>query len=236
MSGAAGKSGELAGRIAVVTGAGSDIGRAAALALSREGAVVALLERDPDGLKETAGLIEAAGGTCLAIACDVSDAAAVDAAAEQVAKALGPCRILVNNAGIIRPGALADLSVADWSLVLGINLTGCFLCARAFGAQMRAEGQGEMVHLASIASDFATPLAGAYSVTKAGVAMLSRQLAIELGPDTPEMQRVIAAERARTARLYPDSPRYGLELDPLEYRKALARARKRGQGNRREVA
>lgn len=175
--------GELAGRIAVVTGAGSGIGRATALALAREGAIVAALECDADGLRETAGLIEQAGGECLSIPCDVSDAAAVDAAAAQVADALGPCRILVNNAGIIRPGALADLSLADWSMVLGINLTGCFLCARAFGAHMRAEKCGEMVHLASITSDFATPMAGAYSVTKAGIAMLSRQLAIELGPE-----------------------------------------------------
>jgi glucose 1-dehydrogenase len=119
-----------------------------------------------------------------AIPCDVSDPAAVVAAAGLVADAFGPCDVLVNNAGMIRPGALADLSLADWNLLLSVNLTGYFLCAQAFGAQMRAAGGGgALVHVASIASHHATPMTGAYSVAKAGVMMLSRQLAIEWGGD-----------------------------------------------------
>jgi NAD(P)-dependent dehydrogenase (short-subunit alcohol dehydrogenase family) len=107
----------------------------------------------------------------------------VAAAARTALAALGPAEILVNNAGMIRPGSLADLSLADWIAVLGVNLTGFFLCACEFGAQMREAGRGSIVNMASIASTFATPFTGAYSVSKAGVAMLSRQLAVEWGPE-----------------------------------------------------
>jgi len=114
--------------------------------------------------------------------CDTSDEAAVCAAATQVAAALGPADVLVNNAGILRPGPLATLKLAEWNAMLAVNLTGYLLCAQAFGAAMRERKAGAIVHIASIAASFPQGQSGAYSPGKAGVAMLSRQLALEWGP------------------------------------------------------
>ena len=168
----------LQDRVCVVTGAGGGIGRAIALGFAEAGARVALLDRDEAGSAETQRLI----GDAIAIACDVSDQAAVLRATETVQAKLGPCDVLVNNAGLLRPGPLASLPLAEWNLLLSVNLTGYFLCSQAFGAQMRGRG-GALVHVASIAGTHATGQAGAYSVAKAGIVMLSRQLATEWGAD-----------------------------------------------------
>ncbi|MDE2396133.1 MAG: SDR family oxidoreductase [Burkholderiales bacterium] len=168
-------------RTAVVTGGGSGIGRAIALAFAAAGAQVAVLDRNREGALDTAAAIEQAGGRALALACDVSDAASVSAAAEASLDTLGPCDILVNNAGIIRPGALETLPAADWNAALAVNLGGCFLCSQTFAHQMRPKGRGALVHIASISAENATAGAGAYSVAKAGIVMLSQQLAVEWG-------------------------------------------------------
>ena len=172
---------ELEGRVCIVTGAGSGIGRGVALNLAASGGCVAVLDRDVAGAEATAAAIKAAGGQGLAVACDVADEAAVAAAAEQTLAALGPCDVLVNNAGVLRPGPLETLTLAEWNLVLGVNLSGYFICSQAWGRQMLAREQGAIVHIASIAAVQPTPYAGAYSVAKAGVTLLSRQLAIEWG-------------------------------------------------------
>jgi len=123
--------------------------------------------------------INRAGGKAEAITCDVGSAASVAEAAERSAAALGACDILVNNAGVIIPGPLETLSLDAWNSAIAINLTGCFLCAQTFARQMRPKGRGALVHVASIGALHATANAGAYSASKAGVAMLSRQLAVE---------------------------------------------------------
>ena len=175
----------LGGRVCVVTGAGSGMGRAIALALAKEGARVAVLDLNIDGAARTVEQVEALGGQAAAFACDTSDAASVTQAAAQTAAAFGLCDVLVNNAGILRPGPLDSLTVDEWNKVLSVNLTGYFICAQAFGKQMRAKAGaqvgGAMVHIASIAAAHATANAGAYSVAKAGVEMLSQQLAVEWG-------------------------------------------------------
>lgn len=175
----------LGGRVCVVTGAGSGIGRGIALALAKEGGRIAVLDLNAEGSKATVAGIKARGGEAAAFTCDTSDAASVASAALRSAAALGPCDVLVNNAGILRPGALDVLTLDEWNKVLSVNLTGYFLCAQTFGRQMRSKTQdkqgGVLVHVASIAAEHATALAGAYSVAKAGVEMLSRQLAVEWG-------------------------------------------------------
>jgi NAD(P)-dependent dehydrogenase (short-subunit alcohol dehydrogenase family) len=114
--------------------------------------------------------------------CDTTSAESVAAASETIERALGPCDVLVNTAAVLRPGGLDTLSLAEWNAVLAVNLTGYFLCAQVFGRQMRALGRGSLVHIASIAGSHAQGRSGAYSVSKAGVVMLSRQLASEWGP------------------------------------------------------
>lgn len=172
----------LNGRVCVVTGAASGMGRATALALARSGARLALLDLNGDGLAEVVHEIGDDGGTAVAIACDTSDPAAVDAAAEQSVRELGPCEGLVNNAGILRPGALAHLPLDDWNKTLAVNLNGYLLCAQAFGRQMLDAGRGAMVHVSSIAGRNPQTRSGAYSAAKAGVIALGRQIAAEWGP------------------------------------------------------
>ena len=172
----------LSGRVAVITGGGGGIGRATAASFARAGARVAILDRDEKGLAKTQHELRAMGTDAVALPCDTTDAASVTAAAAAVGKSLGPCSILVNTAAILRAGGLDTLSLAEWNTTLAVNLTGYFLCAQAFGAQMRQLGRGSLVHVASVAGSNAQGFSGAYSVSKAGVVMLSRQLASEWGP------------------------------------------------------
>ncbi|MGE0224122.1 MAG: SDR family NAD(P)-dependent oxidoreductase [Acetobacteraceae bacterium] len=172
----------VAGKVAVVTGAGGGIGRAVALALARAGAKPVLLDRDDASREETRALLQGEGIDAPSIACDVGEQASVQEAAARSLREAGPCAILVNNAGLLRPGPLATLSLEEWSRLLAVNLTGYFLCAQAFGTQMLQEKSGAIVHIASIASRHPQGYSGAYSVSKAGVVMLSQQLALEWGP------------------------------------------------------
>ena len=113
--------------------------------------------------------------------CDIAEPSSV-IAAERASRTIGPCDILVNNAGMLLPGSLATVPLEDWNRLLAVNLTGYLLCAQAFGKPMIERGRGAMVHTASIAGSNAQAFSGAYSVSKAGVLMLSRQLAVEWGP------------------------------------------------------
>ena len=171
----------LAGRVCVVTGGGGGIGRAVAVNLATAGAHVAAVDRDEAGLEKTRA--ELPGNRHVIATCDVASADSITAASQTIEKALGPASVLVNAAAILRPGSLDTLSVAEWNMVISINLTGYFLCAQIFGAQMRKQKRGSLVHVASIAGSHAQGKSGAYSVSKAGVIMLSRQLASEWGPD-----------------------------------------------------
>ena len=172
----------LSARVAVVTGAASGIGAAIARSLAQAGAHVALLDLNIQGAQALAQEIRNAGGTAIAVACDIASEPEVAEATRQVEAALGPAEVLVNNAGFLRAGALADVSLDDWSRVLAVNLTGYLLCARAFGRAMRVAGQGSIVNVASISGLFPQTGSGAYSASKAGVLLLSRQLAVEWGP------------------------------------------------------
>ena len=172
----------LSGRVCVVTGGGGGIGRATAVSLAQAGARVAAIDRDERGLEATQADLRKLGDGHLVTRCDTTSAESVTAASDTIEKSLGPCSVLVNTAAILRPGALDTLSLAEWNGVLAVNLTGYFLCAQAFGRQMRKRGAGSLVHVASVAASNAQGFSGAYSVSKAGVVMLSRQLASEWGP------------------------------------------------------
>jgi NAD(P)-dependent dehydrogenase (short-subunit alcohol dehydrogenase family) len=173
---------ELHERVCVVTGAASGIGASVAERLTQVGARVVLLDRDAQGLQRMQDQLQSQGVQTLAVTCDISDAANVQAAAEQVQSTWGTAYALINNAGLLRSGGLADVSLDDWNAVLAVNLTGYMLCARAFGAAMRAAGEGCIVNVASISGFFPQSHSGAYSASKAGVLQLSRQLAVEWGP------------------------------------------------------
>jgi NAD(P)-dependent dehydrogenase (short-subunit alcohol dehydrogenase family) len=172
----------LAGRVCMVTGGGGGIGRATALSLAKAGANVAAIDRDEKGLAATEAELHKHGGTHVVKGCDTTSVESITAASHAIEKVLGPSDVLVNTAAILRPGALDTLTLAEWNAVLAVNLTGYFLCAQIFGKQMRAQRRGSIVHISSIAGSNAQGQSGAYSVSKAGVIMLSRQLANEWGP------------------------------------------------------
>ena len=167
----------------VVTGAGSGIGRATAIELAGVGARVAVLDVNAEAGEETAREINGNdSGKAVAVQCDVTSDSSVADAAEAVATAFDGCDVLINNAGILQPGTLEDLSLADWQRLMDVNVTGYLRCAQAFGKPMLARGKGAIVHVASIAASEPQANSGAYSPGKAAVAMLSRQLAYEWGP------------------------------------------------------
>lgn len=172
----------LTGHVYAVTGAASGIGAAVAEALAAAGARIALVDRNGDAAHRLAQQLCERGATALAVACDIADEVAVREAAALVRRELGPVAGLVNNAGLLRPGALDAVSLADWNAVLAVNLTGYLLCAREFGLDMLARGRGSMVHIASISALHPQTRSGAYSASKAGVLLMSKQMAAEWGP------------------------------------------------------
>jgi glucose 1-dehydrogenase len=172
----------LAGRVCAVTGAGSGIGAAVAQALADAGAQVALIDRNAQAAQQLAAQLVQRGARALAFECDIADEAAVRAAAARVRRELGPVQGLVNNAGMLRAGALDEVSLADWNAVLAVNLTGYLLCAREFGRDMLEAGRGSIVHIASVSALHPQTRSGAYSASKAGVLLLNKQLAAEWGP------------------------------------------------------
>jgi NAD(P)-dependent dehydrogenase (short-subunit alcohol dehydrogenase family) len=172
---------DFTGKIAVVTGAGAGIGRGIAAGFAEAGATVVLLDRDDTAAQARDDII-ARGGRGIFIRCDVTSDDSVREAAAQSLATIGPASVLVNNAGTMRAGSLDTMSMNDWRDILSLNLTGYFRCAQAFGAQMLAQGAGAMVHVASISAHAPQSHSGAYSTSKAAVAMLSRQLAAEWGP------------------------------------------------------
>ncbi len=167
---------ELHGKIAVVTGGARGIGLAVAERLTADGARVSLWEADP---VEAAAVATRLGGH--AVACDVTDEAAVAAALAATEAALGPVDILVANAGITGPNVpVAAYPVAEWRRVLEVDLTGVFLCCRAVVPGMTARGWGRIVNIASVAGKEGNPNAAAYSAAKAGVIGLTKSLGKEL--------------------------------------------------------
>ena len=169
----------IGGKTAVVTGAAGGIGKAIASAFREAGCKVAVLDINRDAAQAVADEL---GEEALAVGCDVTDAGSVSAAAAALAEAFGDADILVNNAAYLSPGNLDEVDVAAWQRMLDVNLTGYLRCAQAFGAPMLARGSGALVHVGSISGNHQQAFSNAYSASKAGVSMLSRQLAYEWGP------------------------------------------------------
>jgi NAD(P)-dependent dehydrogenase (short-subunit alcohol dehydrogenase family)/pimeloyl-ACP methyl ester carboxylesterase len=168
-------------RLVVLTGAGSGIGRATALAFAEQGAEVVLLDRDLPSAERTVELARLLGATAHAYQVDVSDGAAMDALAAKVAAEHGVPDVLVNNAGVGHSGSFLETTEAEWKRVLDVNLWGVIHGCRAFGALMAARGEGgHIVNLASAAAYLPSRMLAAYATSKAGVSMLSDCLRAEL--------------------------------------------------------
>lgn len=177
---------DLAGRVAVVTGASSGMGRASAVLLASRGAKVALLARRKSELDALAAEIRAAGGEALAIVTDVTDQASVDAAAARVREAFGCADLIFNNAGVMLPGAVGQQGFKEWEQQIDLNITGAMRVIQAFVSQLEEAatkgGLVDLINTSSIAGQYVYGYFAVYSATKAYVSHLTRHLRLELGP------------------------------------------------------
>ncbi len=170
----------LRGKVAVVTGAGSGIGRAIAVQLAADGAAVAVWDLNRAGAEETVVDIEKAGGRAIACAIDASAEEDIAGAAARTRAELGPVTILVNNAGITGFCAFLDLSVEMWDRMIAVNLRGPFLCTRAILPDMLAAGWGRIVNISSSSAQAGAGKMAHYVASKGGVIGFTKALAIEL--------------------------------------------------------
>jgi glucose 1-dehydrogenase len=174
----------LQGKTAVVTGAGTGIGQAIAIAFAKEGAsVVVDYVGDASAAEDTLSQISAAGGKAIGVAADVSNPDQVNGLVRQTVAAFGKLDIFVNNAGIEKKFAFVDYPVEEWLKIIAVNLTGAFLCSQAAARQMIAQGGGgRIINISSIHEELAFPLNAPYCATKGGIRMLMRTIAVELAP------------------------------------------------------
>ncbi len=177
---------KIDGRVALVTGGGTGLGREIALAMGRSGARVAVnYSRSRDAAEQVAGEIERDGGRALAVRADVAGSAAVAAMVATVERALGPVDVLVNNAGITRYIPFPDVDAIteeQWRRILDVNLTGAFLCSQAVAPGMVARGAGKIVNVATNSAFTSTGSSIPYVVSKAALVSLTTCLARALAP------------------------------------------------------
>jgi NAD(P)-dependent dehydrogenase (short-subunit alcohol dehydrogenase family) len=173
----------LSGKVALITGGGTGIGRACALAFAREGALVAVAGRRKAPLEAVGREIERAGGKALALSCDVTQTTSVAAALSQTEQYFGRLDTIVNNAGAVVVATAEHTSDENWEMVMAVNLTGTFLVSRAALPALRRAGGGSIVNIGSVLGLVARRERAAYCAAKAGVGGLTRAMAIDHAGD-----------------------------------------------------
>jgi len=169
----------LAGKVAVVTGGGSGIGRAIALALGRESAQVAVLGRRGELLDAVVGELKTTGAEAMSVVCDVRKAAECRRAVEAVGEKFGLLNVLVNNAGVLSVSTVESATEEEWDRVLETNLKGPFLMARAALPWIRKSGGGSIINIASVLGLVAMKDRAVYCASKGGVALLTKAMALD---------------------------------------------------------
>jgi 3-oxoacyl-[acyl-carrier protein] reductase len=208
---------ELTNQVAVVTGAGRGIGQAIALKLAAAGADVACVDLQVEFSAETVQKVQALGRKAWAFAANVSQAASVTAAVEQILAATGKVDILVNNAGITKDGLLMRMSEADWDAVLDINLKGTFLFTKAFSRSFLKQQSGRIVNIASVIGLIGNAGQCNYGASKAGVIGFTKSAARELASRGITVNAVAPGfiETAMTAKISPEAREALLKQIPL---------------------
>jgi NAD(P)-dependent dehydrogenase (short-subunit alcohol dehydrogenase family) len=174
--------GKLAGKTAVVTGAGSGIGRAAAVLFAREGAAVAVVDLNAGAAKDTAGEIAASGGTALPVVANVADRLQVTSAFEQIRNEYRRVDVLYNNAGVNSAGSVIDATEDDWDRSFAVNAKGTFLCSQAAAPGMVAAGGGSIINQGSVAALVGVANFASYCASKGAVVALTRSMSVDLAP------------------------------------------------------
>lgn len=205
----------LENKVAIITGAGGDLGRGTALRFAEEGARVLVNDRNLDRAAETVGLIAARGGTALPHGADVTSMEEVQDMIDETLKTWGQIDILVNNAGDVRDALLTKMTMADWDFVVDLSLKGSFVCARAVAPNMIARKYGKIINISSMAYKGNVGQAN-YVSAKAGVVGLTRALGLELARygitvncvapgliDTPKSATLDATVRERLIKMVP---------------------------------
>lgn len=173
----------LDGQAALITGAGSGIGRAAALLFAREGAAVAAVDVNRETAAETARLIGDEGGTALPLGADVSQAGQIGEAVERAHAEFGRLDAVYNNAGVDSTGSVAEAGEEDWDRCFAVNVKGTYLTSRAAVPRLRESGGGAIVNQASVAALVGVAGMAAYCAAKGAVTSLTRSMAVDLAPD-----------------------------------------------------
>lgn len=209
--------GRLAGKRALVTGAGGQLGRASSVRFAREGAAVAVVDVVAEAAEQTVRLVEAEGGTAVALAADVADEAQVAAMVDDAVAALGGLDVLFNNAGVMphQDVSLLDADLDLWRTITGINLHGTVLCSKYAVPHLTAAGGGAVVNMSSFLVEMGcTVPQDAYAASKGAISALTRSMAVQFGARgircnalapgpilTPHVEHFFADPEARAARI-----------------------------------
>lgn len=203
--------GRLAGKVALVTGAGGGIGQGIALRFAAEGATVGVL--DITGVQQTSEQIETQGGTAVPLACDLREPDQVRDAVAQLRAAFGPINVVVNNAAVMPAGRLHETPLDDWDRVFDVNVRGAYLVCREVIPDMIANGGGSIIYMASITGVLGLPGIAAYSATKGALIALTQAMSTDYAPlgirvnavspgtiDSPMLHDFLAHQRDPAAR------------------------------------
>jgi NAD(P)-dependent dehydrogenase (short-subunit alcohol dehydrogenase family) len=220
----------LANKVALITGAGTGIGRATALLFAQEGAKVVVQDVAADAAQETVQLIQKVAGEAISIGGDVTSRADAEAMVKKAVDTYGRLDVLFNNAGIWRGGTILDISEEDWDRTINVNVKGVYLVSRYAVQQMMRQGSGSIINAASVAALRGSPMSAAYHASKGAVLLLTKCMALDFGRygirvncTCPGVIDTQMADQLLTYRSLGDDDRKQALLETYEERHAVGR-------------